>query len=638
MIQRVSMKSIEQGLYNIDEHKQQAITKHEELLAKAIVTTAKHSNQCAKHLDSQFRRYFPEIDDIGESSEDAFNPTTIVEFRDGKAHQVITSWDKYSGFLPDRNVVDTYCDDIKEYICCGRCSVYHKKRWISNSPPSNERIPCCGATYHQLLSEKKLLVSNFTNLNKLPECVVKDTTTFYCHHCDQQCNCKHKTNSSSQMDGNDHQSNYKLSCCSRDVHTLLKDNKVSIIGGNIVSFPIHFEVDNYLNLYYPQTGLYLCFNKTSFPLMSFHMRPKIFKSNLVSALVASNQELHASIDKREEFITKVNELIPEDYANIVDFYDRFRKFDSFTPTQSQEETNVDTEEVPDISQQEDSTPEERTIQKLQMKLAETIKRSEKSEKYIRDMVSNYQLQTVHIKSYKEEIEQLKTTYTNDMEKNKHTHTQAIDTLTSTHNHEIANLQLEQRVELENIQMKETIATNDTIEDLKAEKFTLMQQLSEAEADKTKLDALGQSKTMLQKNIDEQERKMKRLKNINSAMVSEMKIIKDHNNKLYTDNTQLHSQMIESQAKQDVLTHTLSDSRSELLKKEAENKQLVNMFSQMQKKETGAVESVLSDRIQDIEEEKTKLKANNIKLTTEIRQLKQKMKKYSTLAIKFTNIQ
>ena len=59
---------------------------------------------------------------------------------------------------------------------------------------------------------------------------------------------------------------------------------------------------------------------------------------------------------------------------------------------------------------------------------------------------------------------------------------------------------------------------------------------------------------------------------------------------------------------------------------------------MQKKETGAVESVLSDRIQDIEEEKTKLKANNIKLTTEIRQLKQKMKKYSTLLIKFTNIQ
>ena len=634
MIQRVSMKSIEQGLYNIDEHKQRAITKHEALLAKPIVTTATHSNPCANHLDSQFRRYFPEIDDIGKSSEDAFNPTTVVEFRDGKAHQVITSWDKYSGFLPDRNVVDTY-NSFKQSIYCGRCSILHKKLWKGNNVPNKERVPCCGANYHQLLSEKKLLVSNFTNLNKLLECVVKDTTTFYCHHCDKQCNCNH--NSSSQMTENDNPSNYTLSCCGDNVHSLLTQNKVSIIGGN--STMPYFEVDNYLNLYYPPTGLYLCFNKTSFPLMSFHMRPKIFKYKVYSTTFTSlNQELQSSIDKREEFITKVNELIPEDYANIVDFYDRFRKFDSFTPTQSQEETNVDTEEVTDISQQEDSTPEERTIQKLQMKLAETIKRSEKSEKYIRDMVSNYQLQTVHIKSYKEEIEQLKTTYTNDMEKNKHTHTQAIDTLTSTHNHEIANLQLEQRVELENIQMKETIATNDTIEDLKAEKFTLMQQLSEAEADKTKLDALGQSKTMLQKNIDEQERKMKRLKNINSAMVSEMKIIKDHNNKLYTDNTQLHSQMIESQAKQDVLTHTLSDSRSELLKKEAENKQLVNMFSQMQKKETGAVESVLSDRIQDIEEEKTKLKANNIKLTTEIRQLKQKMKKYSTLLIKFTNIQ
>ena len=121
------MNSIEQGLHAIEAHKQQAITKHEELLAKAIVNSAKTSNQCARNLDNQFRRYFPEIDDIGESSEDAFNPTTIVEFREGKAHQVITSWDKYNGFLPDRKVVDTFNQgkDIPYATYCGRCHKTH---------------------------------------------------------------------------------------------------------------------------------------------------------------------------------------------------------------------------------------------------------------------------------------------------------------------------------------------------------------------------------------------------------------------------------------------------------------------------------------------------------------------------------
>ena len=630
------MNSIEKSLHDIDEHKQQAITKHEELLAKAIVSSAKTSNQCARNLDSQFRRYFPEIDEIGESSEDAFNPTTIVEFRDGKAHQVITSWDKYSGFLPDRKVIDIY-NCFKQSIYCGRCSISHKKQWHSNNAPNNEKVPCCNANYHALLNEKKLLVNNFTNIEKLKQCVVKDTNVFYCHHCDKQCNCKYSNNKRSQMNENASSNSYIVSCCTQSLKTLLTQNKVSIIGGNI-TIP-YFEVDNYLNLYYPPTGLYLCFNKTSFPLMSFHMRPKIFKDKVYSTTFTSlNQELHTSIDKRDEFITKVNELIPEDYANIVDFYDRFRKFDSFTTTQSQEETNVDEVEITDISQQDDITPQEKTIQNLQMKLAETIKRSEESEKFIRDMVSDYQLKTVDIKSYKEKIEQLKTTYINDMKKNKHTHTQDMDSLTFKHKQESENLQLEHSKILEEIQMKEAVTTNDTIEELKAEKFVLMKQLSTAASHKSKLDAIGQSKTMLQKTIDNQELKMKRLKNMNSAIAGEIKIIKQHNNKLYEDNTQLHSQFIESQTKQDTLVHTLSDVRSELSKKETENKQLVTMFSQIQKKETGAVASVLSDRLQDIEEEKTKLQETNIQLKTEIRQLKQKMKKYSTLVKNFSNIQ
>ena len=125
--------------------------------------------------------------------------------------------------------------------------------------------------------------------------------------------------------------------------------------------------------------------------------------------------------------------------------------------------------------------------------------------------------------------------------------------------------------------------------------------------------------------------------MNSAVVGELKIIKQHNDKLYKDNTQFHSQFIESQAVHDTLRSTLSDIHCELTKKEKENSQLVEMFTQLQKKETGAIESVLGDRIQDIEAEKQTLQRTNTKLSCELRDLKTKMQKYTSLIGRFSNI-
>ena len=346
------------------------------------------------------------------------------------------------------------------------------------------------------------------------------------------------------------------------------------------------------------------------------MRPRIFK-DVPTSLVAHNSKLHASVDKRTEFIHRVNDLIPEDYAKIVDFYDRFRKFDSFTPSDTGESPQVAAAESAslELSPLDEMTPQERTIQNLQLQLVETIKRSEESDKCIRDMVSDYQLKTVDIKSYKQEIEQLKTTHSIAMKRVCHTHSIALD----------------------EFKLKETITTNDTIEDLKASKFVLMQQLSEASHYKTKLDAMGKSEKIKVKTLGSLELKMKRLKNMNSAVVGELKIIKQHNDKLYKDNTQFHSQFIESQVVHDTLRSTLSDIHCELTKKEKENSQLVEMFTQLQKKETGAIESVLGDRIQDIEAEKQTLQRTNTKLSCELRDLKTKMQKYTSLIGRFSNI-
>ena len=82
------MESIENGFKQLDAHNAGAIQKHLEIFTKAIYDSANVSHTCAKNLDSEFSKHFPELDQM-KGDDTPFNPTTVVEFRDGKANQVI---------------------------------------------------------------------------------------------------------------------------------------------------------------------------------------------------------------------------------------------------------------------------------------------------------------------------------------------------------------------------------------------------------------------------------------------------------------------------------------------------------------------------------------------------------------------
>ena len=65
-----------------------------------------------------------------------------------------------------------------------------------------------------------------------------------------------------------------------------------------------FEVDNYLNLFHKPTGLYLMFNKTSFPKFPFQMKKlqkEVYTSKRIEGFVKSDilsTGLHRSKDRR----------------------------------------------------------------------------------------------------------------------------------------------------------------------------------------------------------------------------------------------------------------------------------------------------------------------------------------------------
>jgi hypothetical protein len=87
-----------------------------------------------------------------------------------------------------------------------------------------------------------------------------------------------------------------------------------------------FEVDNYFNFYEASTGLYILCNKTCFPQISFLVRPDLFKSKRVIAETWKyDSNWYKMLDARPAILAAISSLLPDQYYEKVDFYNRFRK-------------------------------------------------------------------------------------------------------------------------------------------------------------------------------------------------------------------------------------------------------------------------------------------------------------------------
>ena len=101
-----------------------------------------------------------------------------------------------------------------------------------------------------------------------------------------------------------------------------------------------FEVDNYLNLYFKRHGIYLMFNKISYPLVAFQMNHK-YKTTQINYLwcvgnTNANKKLlydvftdRISVSELFKNLSACNSLVPSNFDRVNEFYHRFRKLSGY---------------------------------------------------------------------------------------------------------------------------------------------------------------------------------------------------------------------------------------------------------------------------------------------------------------------
>ena len=527
------MDTIELGLKRIDEHNISAINKHKELLSKAITESASLSNKCSKNLDNEFNKIFPELDKLNNIETNIFNPTNVIEFRDNKAYQIIDTWNKDNGLLPERKVMGKYYVDI---------GCYPKYQH-----PQDLRVKITQLTTHEVKNFQNITLDNITPDIKRGI----DKPVFY----------------------------------SDTTYT--------------------FQVDNYLNLYHIESGLYLMFNKTSFPLIPFH-----FKTNKYNKIIVydskrleqlSNPKLfdktyHSSIDNRSTFLNYINSIIPDDIITAYDFFNRFRQFKNYTF----ENTNVDLLITTHDTTSSIIDPRDKLIESYTQRLETTTKRAENAEKIMQTMLDEYEQKSVDIKTINYELQQLKL--------------------------ELLDKQSQYKKDLLENETKQIMSYINTIENLKNSNFRLNQQLLEIETYKTKTDTMGQSiETLKQENATtlltlEKQRAM------NEKLMNSVKTQKTKNETITQQNTDYKNNYMCLETKYTSLKNDLLKLEETLKDKNLECHKMTETFKQLGNTSTDVLENALSEKIDTLTTSNDMLKEEKNKLTIEFNKVSKQLEK------------
>ena len=558
IIETYKMDTIEQGLKRIDEHNLSAINKHKELLSKAISESANISNKCSQNLDNEFIKVFPEINDINSKDTNIFNPITVIEFRDNKAYQIIDTWDKDNGLLPERKVMGEYFLDIGIYVKNIYC-IKHKKHIDhirSSGGMGNVGISCgCSAADMCINSNSKIqcigIYPSTPDLNRTP-----------------------------------------------DIKPFYADTTYT------------FQIDNYLNLYHNESGLYLMFNKTSFPIIPFHFRNNKYKKSIIYDSKRLEQltnpklfdkSYHSSIDSRTTFLNDINTIIPDDIIATYDFFNRFRQFKSFTF----ENTNIDMNDINTNvnSNLQDLDPRDRLIESYKIRLESTTKRAENAERIMQTMVEEYEQKTVEIKTLNFEIQQIKL--------------------------DLLNKQSEYKKELLEIETKQIISYVNTIEDLKNSNYRLKQQLLEIEKQKLNNDMMGLSLDSIKKENANTLLSLEKTRAINDKLLNQIKVEKSKNDIITEENTEYKNNYMTLEIHNNQLQTNILKLEEQFNEKLLECNQFIDTFSKLGNTSSNALENALSDKVDLLTKNNSNLKEENNKLTLEHNKMYKQLVKLQT---------
>ncbi len=386
------MDTIEQTLVDIEAQMEDAITRQKLTVANTIHNVARDSVHAGYSLDMEFMNVFPELKDLcpdvkltDPASTPAFNPRFVIEIRNGQGVGVIEQWDSTNGLLPNRKVMGKYYIDVGkplEYFVHCPYSMYctlHKCPIVPDNGPqmhshpgyaiSNMIVKCACGNFHNNIANHMYGISNYI----------------------------------------------KSGSINRGEHRDLFET--------VTTHP--FEVDNYLNLYHPGSGLYLLFNKTAFPAFPFLARPNIFQSkrhhhdpadatNKPPMKFVFDNTKYTSRDSRAQVLAAVTELIPDDYYKVIDFYDRFRKMTAFKQglpssepsSPPRGESGIDPESVGPDGKTPMVDTRDKLIRELETRLSGALKQIELTDSYNNELVTLYQKQTAELMDATRKLNQL----------------------------------------------------------------------------------------------------------------------------------------------------------------------------------------------------------------------------------------
>lgn len=368
-----------------------------------------------------------------------------------------------------------------------------------------------------------------------------------------------------------------------------------------------FYIDNYLNLYNMQKGIYLMFNKTSFPDIAFMFGKYYGKTIYGDYNVCSNPYTkdgqpntvdyrpntdflgngwEKSLDMRDKFLESMSCFVPPTIKKEFDFYDRFRRFKSFSTTNGLSDEDID--------QDREHISNENIIKLLQGRINEMILRLDASEQIMTDMTDKYNQKLVDVQMYVDKIGCLE---------------EKIVKIKSTEN--------------------ETLT--EKICGLEKDNFSLNARLMEGEKYRIELASMG----LVARNLDEDkvelESKLKKIKHINDGLLEKIKSMKKSKNISSND----YKVLIGNWNDQEVLCNRLKKTNDELKNDlNAKSDECITLTESLKNMidnpNTDVTEKALYDKIEVIQE---KLNARD----ESISMLKTKNKKLTDIVDKYEKL-
>lgn len=360
------METFEKTLQDFDKKTKEHLESHKLYLANSITKLADKGHEHNHRIDKLFSDQFnKDICNLKKEIVTPFNPKHVIEFDGELPIQIIDTWDKHNGILPNIQFMS-------------ECSTFSGNKY-------KKTIFCPKGKGHTLV----------------------------CMHCgsdsylnDSYTKCNNRGNISNVRCVDMHIKDFKLKCdtCNGYGYTLQEIYKNNMIKN--IEFTVNqrfdFKIDNYLNLYCPQYDVYLMFNKIPFPDICFILRPEVYLNRFYDygVLVEDMNTMSTfSASKAIDFSTvcsTVKKFIPPNFADITDIYSKIRN------TLKYEEK--DTEETEDVDSFKPLDSKDRIIESLNIKLKFASERTVSLSKTIDEIKNLYNETSLSLKDITREYE------------------------------------------------------------------------------------------------------------------------------------------------------------------------------------------------------------------------------------------